>query len=296
MENLRAFEYKFKPKDIPVFTRECLANIIRAIKGQKPEITLSLSLGRDFEKIEIKKGKAIIRDTSIPLEYLKEILRKTKDTDIVGLEEGGLFKIAFFRDRKFYKLRSVGPNIAPTLEINGIHMHRISSITPWEDSRTKVKMLKIRRGFRVLDICTGLGYTAINEVKMGAREVLSIEADPNVLEIAAYNPWSRELSDERIKILLGDAVQIVQDLPSEYFDRIMHDPPRFSLSPALYSREFYKELYRVLKRRGIMVHYTGAPGSRIRGIDLARSVIRKLKEVGFSARRVEEIQGVIAMK
>jgi predicted methyltransferase len=51
-------------------------------------------------------------------------------------------------------------------------------------------------------------------------------------------------------MVLGDAVEVLKELESEEYDAVFHDPPRYSLAGELYSREFYSELYRVLKRGG----------------------------------------------
>ena len=60
----------------------------------------------------------------------------------------------------------------------------------------------------------------------------------------------------------------------------MHDPPTSSLGGALFSREFYKELLRVLKPGGILYHYIGDPDSKSGGRDTA-AVGKRLKEAGF---------------
>lgn len=39
----------------------------------------------------------------------------------------------------------------------------------------------------------------------------------------------------------------------------MHNPPRFSIAGELYGLDFYRALYRVLRRDGKLFHYTGEP-------------------------------------
>lgn len=65
------------------------------------------------------------------------------------------------------------------------------------------------------------------------------------------------------------------------FDEVIHDPPRLSLASELYSLEFYKQLFRVLKANGKIYHYIGAPGSKNRKISLSRNVAERLKQAGF---------------
>ncbi len=176
----------------------------------------------------------------------------------------------------FYKL------VDGTIEIDGIRMHQTLKKTPLQDAKDKVKLLKIRNGYKVLDICTGLGYTAIEESKK-ASFVITIDNDWNVIEKAKENIDSIDLfSSPNIQIVLGDAEEIIKTFPDNFFDAIMHDPPRFSRAGHLYSFKFYSELYRILKKRKLLFHYTGKPGEK-RGLKFTKGVKKRLKEAGFSS-------------
>ena len=77
----------------------------------------------------------------------------------------------------------------------------------------------------------------------------------------------------------------------------MHDPPRFSGSTGdLYSLEFYKELHRVLKPRGLLFHYTGEP--RRRGApSILKGIRERLEKAGFRVLYYDEdAQGYVAAK
>lgn len=184
---------------------------------------------------------------------------------------------------------------APTMLLGGIPMHRIKDTDPLADTREKIKAVRPVAG-QVLDTHTGLGYTAI-EAARTAEAVLTIEIDPTVLETAAENPWSRDLFDNpKITRRLGDCFDVVAELPDAAFDRVIHDPPAFSLAGHVYSRDFYQELHRVLRRRGRLFHYIGNPDSPS-GKSVTQGVVRRLKEAGFS--RVEPAPrafGVAAFK
>ena len=67
--------------------------------------------------------------------------------------------------KHFYKLAKTGG--APTLEIDGIRMHRTKDTTPDRMRWKKSKILGLRHG-KVLDTCMGLGYTAIQADEYGA--------------------------------------------------------------------------------------------------------------------------------
>lgn len=180
----------------------------------------------------------------------------------------------FFRNGKFYKL------VNGILEINGIRMHQTKNKTPLQDAMDKIVLLGVRKNSFVLDVCTGLGYTAIQAAKQGAR-VTTIEKDENVLEIVKTNKDSRFLFDNpRIHIIVGDAFEKIKKLCSSSFDFIIHDPPRISFAGELYSLELYKELFRVLKNRGRLFHYTGTPG-KARGKNIPKGVKNRLGEAGF---------------
>jgi predicted methyltransferase len=225
--------------------------------------------------------------TCIPLDY------ELVEDRVYTLPE--LKPVEVFGDYGYVKLKALGPGRGTTLEINGVHMHRVEGVDPITDAELKVSTARVRRGHLVLDVCTGLGYTAIASLRRGAR-VVTIELSEHVLWAAERNPFSWNLASRDAVIILGDAVDVVTKLRDNMFDRIVHDPPRYSLAGELYSQDFYAELYRVLKPGGILYHYTGEPG-RHTNVRIVKGVLNRLRNVGFvGVRFVEEVQGVIALK
>jgi predicted methyltransferase len=183
----------------------------------------------------------------------------------------------------------------PTMLIAGFTMHRIVDIDPMQDTRKKIATITPIVG-RVLDTATGLGYTAIAAAKT-AEQVVTIELDPGAQEMARLNPWSRGLFENpKIQQLMGDAYELVPAFGDESFDRIIHDPPVFSLAGELYSGVFYRELYRILKRGGRLFHYIGNLESKSSGT-VVRGALKRLQEAGFTrvVRRPEAF-GVVAYK
>ena len=206
-------------------------------------------------------------------------------------------EIKFFdeRTKKLYKL--VPTKTWPTLEISGIHMHRIKDVDPKTDTELKIKSIGKIYG-RVLDVCTGLGYTAILLArKKSVEKVVTIEKDENVIYIAKQNEFSRELfENSKIELIIGDAFEVVKNFEDESFNFIIHDPPRFSLAPELYSQEFYNQLFRVLKKRGKMFHYVGEPG-KFSGKNFLQGITRRLLLAGFrKIVKVKEAKGLVAYK
>jgi len=168
----------------------------------------------------------------------------------------------------------------PTLVNSGFTMHRIVGIDPGQDTQEKIRALGTPRG-RVLDTTTGLGYTAIAAARQ-AHEVITVELDPLVLEIAYLNPWSRDLFENpRISRRIGDSAEIIAEFPDRHFTQIIHDPPTLSLAGDLYAGAFYRQLIRVLSPGGTLFHYVGNPASRQGGM-VAKGVIRRLREAGFT--------------
>lgn len=181
---------------------------------------------------------------------------------------------------RFYRL--VGTNTWPYLEISGIRMHRADEVDPKTDAILKIRALGRIYG-SVLDCCTGLGYTAILAAKSkNVREVITVEKDENVILIAMQNPFSKQLfEDKKIKLVIGDILEVVKEFNDSYFNFIIHDPPRISIAPELYSLEIYKQLFRVLKYGGRMLHYVGRPGEK-QGKNYLKGIMKRLRLAGFT--------------
>ncbi len=209
----------------------------------------------------------------------------------MGKQKGKLKSLYQFFSGHFYQLVELSDKTT-TFAIDGVRMHRVKGMNPLEDAKRKIKALGVKKGEKVLDICTGLGYSAIEAKKSGAK-VKSIEKDENVLILAEENPLSKELFSG-IDVEIGDAFEIVDEFEENEFDRILLDPPTFKFAPKLYSLEFYKKLKRVMKDGGKLLHYTGEPGSRFRKKSLKKGVMGRLGEAGFKKMKwIEKIGCVI---
>ena len=254
-------------------------------------VSVSPSKG-DTVKLSLDKPGCRV-DTSASISMLRSLRNERR----ILLAAGDRLGIAEIRGRRYYKLVPTVPGSAPTLEIDGIHMHRVSGSDPIRDTRSKIAEARIRAGTEVLDTCMGLGYTAIASLLRGARRVVTVEIDRNVIELSRVNPWSWRLSDDRIEIVHADVTEYIGTLEKESFDRVIHDPPRITGSSGpLYSIDFYRELYRVLRRRGVLFHYTGEPG-RKHGANFPGRVASKLKRAGFRVVRYSRrALGLVAVK
>jgi predicted methyltransferase len=211
------------------------------------------------------------------------------------VEGGAAVEIRRFSDVTGWTRALMPSTRAPTTLVAGLPMHRIKDTNPWVDSQTKIAALAPITG-RILDTATGLGYTAILAART-AEEVVTIELDPAALEIAAMNPWSRELfTRANIRQITGDAVEILPTLEDGGFTRILHDPPMVTIAGDLYGEAFYRELWRLLRRGGRLFHYIGDPQSAS-GRRTTAGVIRRLQSAGFTRiTRSPEAFGVLARK
>ena len=292
-------EYVFRSRDVAVVSPHLASRLLGKVSDMGSSTSLrvrvTLDLGLTYVEGVIEGNSLVVEGFRISLSNLRQV---ASSTAVHAVLEGGEvlepIQLYDYSARKFYKLRAVGEAEAPTLEINGIHMHRIKETTPWRDALAKVRTLGRLRGAKVLDICTGLGYTAITALRRGAAEVVSVEVDQNVLRVAEVNPWSRDLS--RVRIVVGDAAEVIKELPDASFTHAIHDPPRFQMAGHLYSAEFYAELYRVLKPGGKLFHYVGEPG-RKRGRSYVGGVRGRLVKAGFIVLKWDPVAlGFVAVK
>jgi hypothetical protein len=253
--------------------------LLRARQEGKAVALVSLDLGLSSSEIQLEPDRILLPDGQwLPWECLEEIAEA--ETACFLIEDNQAEKIQRYSERfgRYYSLMPTAG--APTLLVSGIPMHRIQGTDPHRDTLSKVRTVAPLAG-RVLDSCTGLGYTAI-EAARTAEQVVTIELDPIVLEVARLNPWSRPLFDHpRIRQVVGDSFDEIESFEAGTFTRILHDPPMFNLAGELYSAEFYRHLYRVLGRGGRLFHYVGDLGSKSGG-NVARGVVRRLQEAGFS--------------
>lgn len=282
---------KYIYKDLPRITIWVARELIDSITHRLDRVKTTFDLGLSVEEAIVRGDCIIIREKySVCMDELSFI----DDDKVYEVTDHGL-KAVMIGDGGVYKLKPIAKDDAPTLEINGIHMHRIKGITPWMDSYLKIHVARVRRGQYVLDTCMGLGYTAIHSILRGAH-VLTVEIDPNVIEIARHNPWSKRLGDERIKMVQGDIVEVIHGLDDQIFHRVIHDPPRLTPRTGdLYSLDLYREFYRVLKPRGILFHYTGEPG-RHGGPRIVKGIGERLRKAGFIVKYDWKTQGYIAWK
>ena len=197
---------------------------------------------------------------------------------------------------KFYKMIYVEQDAPPTVEISGIKMHVTQDGNPCLDTKRKLKALGKVFG-KVLDTCCGLGYTAIALSKLiSVEQIITIEKDDNMVRLCQENPYSLALfTSPKIEVKRGSSTEIIREFPDNYFGGILHDPPRFALSPELYELDFYRQCFRVLSAKGKIYHYTGDPNKESRRRSLPVKTAERLRLAGFRNVKLS-YQGVWAVK
>jgi predicted methyltransferase len=268
--------------------------VFAARRDGKSRIKLSLDLGRSQIEVLLAGAGVVLPDLRIIDWSVLEIV-DASENNCFAIGHSSIDKILTFskETRLVYTLMPTAS--APTMLASGIPMHRIKDSDPMRDTLEKIRTVKPLIG-QVLDTATGLGYTAIEAAKT-AEHVVTVEVEPAVLDLAGQNPWSEELFDNpKIEQRVGDSYDVIQEFPNGTFDRIVHDPPAFSLAGHLYSQDFYLEMARVLRPKGRVFHYVGNPDSRS-GRNITRGVKRRLEAAGFSTVRPQpRAFGVVAWR
>jgi predicted methyltransferase len=268
--------------------------LLQGHQGGQKAAAVSLDLGLTAAEVAIEpEGVRFPGGQHLTWEDVRTIHGSPRVCFVV--REDALHKIQIFSEatNRLYSLMPTGG--APTMLVSGIPMHRVKGIDPHRDTLLKMRSIAPVTGF-VLDTATGLGYTAIEAAKTAER-VVTVELDPAALEVARLNPWSRGLFENpKISQRVGDSFDVIREFEDEVFTRAIHDPPAFSLAGDLYSGEFYRQLFRVLRPRGRLFHYVGDLKSKS-GRSVARGAARRLQEAGFSrvVRRLEAF-GLVAHK
>ncbi len=251
---------------------------IEAAQNGEKEICLSLDLNLSEKKWQIRENHLVLNTgTQIDIKLLEPIC---KDKNKIFFFQDNQLLPAEVRSDGYYKL--VPTDSAPTLEINGIKMHRSKDIDPLTDARLKTQRV-VGSDDMVLDTCGGLGYSAMFAIKAGADKVISTEKSRAVITLRNINPWLKEYNKNSIELIHSDITRQIGQFDDGLFNSIIHDPPRFtSATGDLYGKKFYKELYRVLAPQGKLFHYTGSP-KRIKEKDrFLHNTKKRLELIGFA--------------
>jgi hypothetical protein len=268
--------------------------LLTAYKQGLVEVSVSLDLNLSQAKVALNVSGVSLPDGQV-LDWASVEEIRTSESGCFFVERGLPCPIQFFSEQTGRVYSLYPTSRAPTMLVSGLPMHRIKNTDPHADTLEKIHAVRPVVG-QVLDTATGLGYTAI-EASQTANHVTTIELDPAALQVCRLNPWSQALFDNpKITQRIGDSFEVVAELESASFTRIIHDPPVFALAGDLYSGEFYRELHRLLRNNGKVFHYIGDPESKS-GRSMTAGVMRRLQQAGFrQVLRAPRAFGVVAVK
>jgi len=268
----------------PLLTLRVHETLRAAARAGAPTVECSLDLERSTTTVEVGEAGWSWQGQSYPW------LESCKDRTIYYWT-GEAFEPVTRFTTSLIKLVPTewGP---PTFEIDGIKMLATAQVSPYADAQRKVGLIQ-PRGKVILDTCGGLGYFAAWCLQGQARQVLSYEKNPDVIWLRSLNPWSPAVGGA-LTLTEGDISERIATLPAASVDAVLHDPPRFGIAGELYSQVFYDHLARVLKRKGRLFHYTGAPNKLASGRDVPNEVAKRLRHSGFDAELNGD--GVLAVK
>lgn len=114
---------------------------------------------------------------------------------------------------------------------------------------------------KVLIIGAGDGGVLREALKHRVKEVVLVEIDRAVIDLSKkYLPSisNGSFKDKRVRVLIGDGAKFVAET-KEKFDVIIVDSPD-SVGPArvLFSKNFYKNIYSRLAKKGLMIRQSGS--------------------------------------
>ena len=275
------------------FYFDVVTKILEALRNGRQSICLSLDLNLSEKTWQIKAARLILdNDIFIDMKKLESI---SSFKNKIFIFQNNVLAPVEIRSNGYYKL--VPTSGAPTLEINGIKMHRSKDIDPLTDAKLKTRLV-ITANDQVLDTCGGLGYSAIFALKAGAKKVISTEKSREVIKIRNLNPWLKKYADKKLELIHTDITHEIDKFESSMFNSVIHDPPRFtSATGDLYGKKFYGALFRVMASQSKLFHYTGSP-KKIRTRDnFIKNTMKRLEQAGFKALCFHDnLQGIYAQK
>ncbi|MCK4311410.1 MAG: hypothetical protein KAW88_01600 [Candidatus Cloacimonetes bacterium] len=169
------------------------------------------------------------------------------------------------------------------------HYHSLSGAIE-EAFEKHVNALGIEDGMQILDICFGLGYNSIIATKKHKKlQIVGLENDIEIIkaiknltvpkgiesEFTTFRDLAEKLeitdtNNNTIKLIMGDALLSLNQLPKEYFDRVFFDPFSPKKQPEMWSKEIFRKVYNVMKQ-----------GAKLSTYSCAKSIRQNMTDAGF---------------
>ncbi len=260
-------------KNFPVLSNKLLGELFSMLNSKdNGEDSVEVSLD-----LNISKSTIILNYSEKILKFPDgNILKKPDEFDpniklCYFVMRNNLFPIKLFDPETNFYYHLTPTSFRPILRISATQMHK----KPFLDYLEGEKIKGV-----VLDAGTGLGYSASIVCKT-AKEVITVEWDSNVIEIASLNPHSKLIFEaDNIRLINDDVTKIITNYSDSYFDNIIHDGGTPKSSGNFFSLGHAKQLYRVIKNNGLVYFYLPNKGLN-KGRDFAGEQIRRMQKVGF---------------
>ncbi|NQV18234.1 MAG: hypothetical protein HQ534_06805 [Armatimonadetes bacterium] len=169
------------------------------------------------------------------------------------------------------------------------HYHTLSGALE-EAFEKHVNAIGVEDESHILDFCFGLGYNSIAATKGHKNlNILGLENDLEIIkaiknltvpkeiekEFSAFRNLTEkpEITDENnntIKLILGDAIHTIDQLPEVFFNRVFFDPFSPKKQPEMWSKEVFKKVFALMK-----------PGAKLSTYSCAKMVRENMKAAGF---------------
>ncbi|MBW2997710.1 methyltransferase domain-containing protein [Candidatus Woesearchaeota archaeon] len=154
------------------------------------------------------------------------------------------------------------------------------ALTEAEKKYAEVCRISDRDEVDILDICFGLGYNsaaAIDNFDGKRLSIVGLESYQGIIDeivrlvdgaeypfecnemmkkVAATGSYANDVVN--IRLVMGDARETIKSLKDSSFDCVFLDPFSPKKCPELWTEEFFSEIYRVLRKGGMVSTYSCA--------------------------------------
>lgn len=179
--------------------------------------------------------------------------KNTQDSDTQAPRSGGVycFMDIVAKEAEEYASDHTTPMSALLEEIERFTLTRMpypSMLTGRVEGRFLQLMAQLSNARRIVDIGTFTGYSALSmaEVLPQDGEILTIERDPSYAKIA-QDFFERSSSGYKIKLRLGEALEVLKSLPDGNTDLVFIDADKQNYSA------YYREAMRILRNGGLIL-------------------------------------------
>jgi len=125
----------------------------------------------------------------------------------------------------------------------------------------------------ILIIGGGDGGALREVLRYDVRKVSLVEIDKKVIEISKkfFPKLSSSFNDSRVKVIIANGAEYVKELKEKFDILIVDSSDPIGPSKALFEKDFYISLKKIIKENGIIISQTGSPFYH-------KDIIKKLNE------------------